>query len=278
MSLTLQVAGVSDLGCVRQNNEDNFGYDGRYGIYVVCDGMGGAAAGEVASKMAVDTVLTYFRDADNLGHYPPVGEPVDRVSERANALGYAIRLANEAVFQSAAEHAARSGMGSTIVAVLAHKGFVSIGHVGDSRIYRIRNGAIEQLTQDHSLVMEQVRHGFITLEQARTSDVQNVILRALGSEESVQVDLDELIAMSGDVLLLCSDGLTRHVEDPQILELISAAPNVRSAANALIEAARAGGGSDNITALLLRFEAQPWYKSIFRRILPGGSPKWQNSI
>ncbi len=278
MSLTLQVAGVSDLGCVRQNNEDNFGYDGRYGIYVVCDGMGGAAAGEVASKMAVDTVLTYFREADNLGHYPPVGEPVAGVSERANALGYAIRLANEAVFQSAAEHAAQSGMGSTIVAVFAHKRFVSIGHVGDSRIYLVRNGEIQQLTQDHSLVMEQVRRGFITLEQARTSDVQNVILRALGSEESVQVDLDELIAMPGDVLLLCSDGLTRHVEDPQILELISAAPDVRSAASALIEAARAGGGSDNITALLLRFEAQPWYKSIFRRVLPGGSPKWQNSI
>jgi len=278
MSLTLQVAGVSDIGCVRQNNEDNFGYDGRYGIYLVCDGMGGAAAGEVASKMAVDTVLTYFREASNLSHYPPVGEPVDGVSERANALGYAIRLANEAVFQSAAEHATQSGMGSTIVAALVHKSFVSIGHVGDSRIYLVRNGTMQQLTQDHSLVMEQVRRGFITLEQARTSDVQNVILRALGAEESVNVDLDEFIAMPGDVLLLCSDGLTRHVEDPQILELISAATDVRSAANALIEAARAGGGSDNITALLLRFEAQPWYKSIFRRILPGGSPKWQNSI
>src|SRR5512135_3484747 len=172
MSLTVEVAGKTDVGCVRTNNEDNFGYDARYGIYVVCDGMGGQAAGEVASKMGVDTVLNFFRESAKLGHFPQIGAKVDSVSGRANALGSAIRTANEVVYRGAQQHAARAGMGSTIVSVLAdtgQPGFYSIGHVGDSRIYMVRNGSIEQLTQDHSLVMEQVRRGLISLQEAHAS-------------------------------------------------------------------------------------------------------------
>src|SRR4051794_32558186 len=163
MGFTVEVAGKSDVGCVRTNNEDNFGYDARYGIFVVCDGMGGQAAGEVASKMAVDTMLTYYRTSVRSGHFPKVGEQVDGITDRANHLGSAIQLANQAVHDAASAHAAQAGMGSTVVAVSTEtKGsFFSIGHVGDSRIYLVRNGDIQQLTNDHSLVMEQVRRGLI---------------------------------------------------------------------------------------------------------------------
>src|SRR6185437_11851868 len=118
MALTVEIAGRSDVGCVRTNNEDNFGFDSRYGIYVVCDGMGGQAAGEVASKMGVDTVLTYFREAAKTRMFPQIGETVEGISERANALGSAIRLANESIYAAANKHAAHTGMGSTIVATL----------------------------------------------------------------------------------------------------------------------------------------------------------------
>ncbi|MBZ5512613.1 MAG: Stp1/IreP family PP2C-type Ser/Thr phosphatase [Acidobacteriia bacterium] len=278
MSLSVEVAGKSDVGCVRQNNEDNFGYDSRFGVYVVCDGMGGQAAGEVASKLAVDVVLRYFRDGSKNGSFPTVGTPMDTVSERANTLGSAIHLANEAIYEAATQHAAQSGMGSTIVGVLVDKDFYSIGHAGDSRIYRIRQGAIEQLTKDHSLVMEQVRRGLLTLEEAQHSEMQNIIIRALGPEEKVQPDLDDQMAEPGDVLLLCSDGLIRHVPDDSILEVVQGTISLQLMADRLIEAARDGGGSDNITVLLLRFEELPWYNQLFRWIFGGGSPKWQESI
>ena len=279
MSLSVEVAGKSDVGCVRQNNEDNFGYDTRYGIYVVCDGMGGQAAGEVASKMAVDVVLMYFRDAAKNGSYPPVGPPMENVSERANRLGSAIHLANQAIFEAATKHQAHSGMGATIVSVLVDRGFYSVGHAGDSRVYRIRQGAIEQLTRDHSLVMEQVRRGLLTLEEAQRSEMQNIIIRALGPEEKVQPDLDDHMAQPGDVLLLCSDGLVRHVPDDSILETVQGTISLPLMADRLIDAARDGGGSDNITVLLLRFEEVPWYKRFFRWLFGGGSPrKWQDSF
>jgi PPM family protein phosphatase len=245
---------------------------------VVCDGMGGQAAGEVASKLAVDTVLTYFREGSKNGSFPLVGPPAENVSERANALGSAIHLANEAIYEAAKQHAAQSGMGSTIVGVLVDKDFYSIGHAGDSRIYRIRQGVIEQLTRDHSLVMEQVRRGLLTMEEAQHSEMQNIIIRALGPEPNVQPDLDDQMAQAGDVLLLCSDGLIRHVPDDSILETVQGTISLQLMAGRLIDAARDGGGSDNITVLLLRFEELPWYKKVFRWLFGGGSPKWQNSF
>jgi serine/threonine protein phosphatase PrpC len=153
--------------------------------------------------------------------------------------------------------------------------FFSIGHVGDSRIYLIRSGEIQQLTNDHSLVMEQVRRGLITREEAEKSDMQNIIIRALGSESIVQPDVDDLIAMPGDVLLLASDGLTKHVKDEWMLGIIQEAPTLDRACLDLIDAAKAHGGDDNITCLLIKVVEQPWYKRLF----PGGSfRKWQNSI
>ncbi len=274
MSLAVQVAGKSDLGCIRTNNEDNFGYDTRYGIFVVCDGMGGAASGEVASKLGVDTVLKYFREHSKNGMFPPFGKQFEGVSPRANALASAVQLANSEIFDTASKDKQHAGMGSTVVAVALKGNFFSIVNVGDSRIYLIRSGEIRQLTNDHSLVMEQVRRGLITLEEAETSTIQNIIIRALGSEETVEPDVDDMMAMPGDILMLASDGLTKHVKDPKILQLIQGAPTLEKGVEDLIQAAKDDGGDDNITCILIRLVTQSWWRSIF----PGGVHKWQNSL
>jgi len=291
MALAVEVAGKTDIGCVRANNEDNFGFDVRYGIFVVCDGMGGQAAGEVASKLGVDVLLEYFRNApedsnntgklDTLGPEPPGADPKDGttpvVSPGASALAKAIHLANRKIHEAGQNQNERSGMGSTIVAAVVRGNSLAIGHVGDSRIYLLRNGVIQQLTQDHSLVMEQVRMGLITLEQAEHSEMQHVILRALGSEETVVADIDDLLTVPGDLILMTSDGLTRHVHDDDILAIITQSASLEQACAALIQAAKDRGGDDNITCLLLKVIERPWYKKLFSKLFSGG-PQWQNSI
>src|SRR5437588_1172006 len=278
MSLAIEVVGKTDVGCVRTNNEDNFGYDSRYGIYVVCDGMGGAAAGEVASKLGVDTVLSYFRQAAESGEFPKYGESFDGYSERANALASAVQMANTAIHNMGNIHTAQRGMGSTIVAVLFQGSFFSIAHVGDSRIYLVRHGEIQQLTDDHSLVMEQVRRGLLTREEAERSEMQNIIIRALGSEESVEPEVGDMVAMPGGRLVLASDGLTKHVKDDWMLSIINDAPTLDQACTDLIDAAKAHGGDDNITCILLKAVQQPWYKTVGRFLSGGGNHKWQNSF
>ena len=275
MALAVEVAGKTDVGCVRTNNEDNFGFDSRHGIFVVCDGMGGQAAGEVASKMGVDILLDYFRHQPSStarnslnGNSAPSG---------AQSLANAIQVANKTIFQAGQEHNGRNGMGSTIVAALVHGNALAIAHVGDSRIYLVRQGTIQQLTQDHSLVMEQVRRGYITLEQAQQSEMQNIILRALGSEEAVEADIDDLVAMPGDVLLMASDGLTRYVPDEEILRIVQGGRGLEQACAGLVKAAKDGGGDDNITCLLVRMVKRPWYQSVMKKLFFGG-PQWQNSI
>jgi protein phosphatase len=294
MTLAVEVAGKTDVGCVRANNEDNFGYDSRFGIFVVCDGMGGQAAGEVASKMGVDIVMEYFRAGARTGlpeearafatSNIPVEARDDHETSRlappasggAGWLARAISLANRRIFEAGQHEDGRSGMGSTIVAAFVHSDALAIAHVGDSRIYRVRQGEIEQLTRDHSLVAEQVRLGYITPEQAETSEMQNVILRALGAEAEVQPDVEDLQAVRGDLLLMTSDGLTRHMRDHEILQVILLSPSLGQACARLIQAAKDRGGEDNITCLLLKIVERPWYKKVFN--LFSGGPQWQNSI
>jgi serine/threonine protein phosphatase PrpC len=291
MTLAVEVAGKTDVGCVRANNEDNFGYDSRYGIFVVCDGMGGQAAGEVASKMGVDALLEYFRNStgreETAGHGPPGSgqKPASRETQELAAaasgdgspLAEAIRLANRRIYEAGERESGKSGMGSTVVAALVRGNSLTIGNVGDSRIYLIRHGEIQQLTRDHSLVMEQVRLGLITREQAEQSEMQNVILRALGSEKEVEADVEDLLAVNGDIILMSSDGLTRHVRDQEILAVVTAAPSLDAACTALIQTAKDRGGDDNITCLLLKIVDRPWYKNIFYKVFSGGR-QWQNSL
>jgi serine/threonine protein phosphatase PrpC len=277
MSLWVEVAGKSDVGRIRTNNEDNFGYDCRHGIFVVCDGMGGAAAGEVASKLAVDTILDYYRRTAKTSEGAPTPEAPPDASPRAVALNGAIHLANQAVFSASQKNSSHAGMGATIVAVAVQDALVSFAHVGDSRIYLIRSGNIQQLTNDHSLVMEQVRRGIISLEDAQRVDYQNIVIKALGAEAAVEPDLDEMLAMEGDILLLCSDGLNRHVTDRQILSITTKHADLASCATELIEAANTDGGTDNITVLLLRFAQESWSHRL-KRMLPGGTPRRQDSM
>ena len=277
MTLAVEVAGKTDIGCVRENNEDNFGYDSRHGIFVVCDGMGGQAAGEVASKMAVDVMLRYFREAHNGNGFFTHGNSLASPSPIAKSLAQALRLANETIFAAGESETGHLRMGSTAVAAVVRGHSLAIGHVGDSRIYLVRQGTIQQLTQDHSLVMEQVRMGFISREEASTSAMQNVILRALGTEAEVQPDVEDLIVMPGDTLLMTSDGLTRQVNDDEILRTIVSSNSLQQACNRLVQAAKQNGGDDNITCLLLRIVQRPWYKGILNKLF-SGEQQWQNSI
>ncbi len=278
MSLSIQVAGRSDLGCVRSNNEDNFGYDWRCGVYVVCDGMGGEAAGEVASKIGVDTVLDYCRQLADDKERRLAGAQFESVSARANVLASAIQIANQKIRSAAAQNPEQRGMGSTITALLVEGAMYSIAHVGDSRAYLLRKGAIQQLTNDHSLVMEHVRRGLITPEQAQRSEIQNIIIRALGAEDSVEPDLSDLVAEPGDTLLLTTDGLTRHISDDGILEIIEHAPSCMQACEQLIDAGKQAGGHDNITCLMMRFVEKSWLGKLLDGGPGEGSAKWKNSL
>jgi serine/threonine protein phosphatase PrpC len=249
MSLGFEVVGRTDVGRVRPSNEDHFGFDEKHGVFVVCDGMGGHAAGEVASRIAVETVLTFFRerkpspeDDAYLGD-APVG---------ARLLAEAVRQANDAILNYAEEHKNTSGMGTTLVAARFTEGMFSIANVGDSRIYLFREGQLLQLTEDHSLVMEQVRRGMITMEQARKSSAQNIITRALGTDESTLPDLGEFPAQAGDVVLLTTDGVLRHVDDEEISNVLVQLPSLQAACDTLIDIANEGGGEDNSTCMLIR--------------------------
>jgi protein phosphatase len=298
MTIAVEVAGKTDIGCVRANNEDNFGYDSRYGIFVVCDGMGGQAAGEVASKMGVDILLEYFRVGGRPGvpakqpalnslapQIPAKAAPNENETSRlpaaasaeADELADAIREANRRIYEAGQHEDGRFGMGSTIVALFVRGSALTIANVGDSRIYLVRQGDIRQLTQDHSLVAEQVRLGYITPEQAQQSEMQNVILRALGAEPEVEPDVKDLMVVPGDLLLMTSDGLTRHLRDHEILATLISAPGLEIACTRLIQAAKDRGGDDNITCLLLKVVERPWYKSIFNKLFSGG-PQWQNPV
>jgi protein phosphatase len=249
MSLTLEVAGRSDVGRVRPSNEDNFGYDQQLGIFVVCDGMGGHAAGEVASQIAVDTILAYFRE-----HTPQADDnaSLDDAPVGARLLGEAVKKANDAILEYAEANKNTTGMGTTLVAARFADGVCSIAHVGDSRIYLFREGQLLQLTEDHSLVMEQVRRGMLTLEEAKTSAAQNIITRALGTEEGTLPDLGEFPAQDGDVVVLTTDGVLRHVADQEMTSILLQLPSLEAACQTLIDAANEGGGEDNATCVLVR--------------------------
>ncbi|MBV9074731.1 MAG: Stp1/IreP family PP2C-type Ser/Thr phosphatase [Acidobacteria bacterium] len=276
MSLTVQVAGKSDIGCVRKNNEDNLGWDQRLGLYVVCDGMGGALAGEVASQMGVELVLDYFREGARTSSYPEFGDAPAGVSLVGRRLTSAIQRANTAIYEAGQAKQSQHGMGSTIVCLMIQENFVTIAHAGDSRIYRLRDGVLDLLTQDHSLVMEQYRRGMITLEQAEQSDMQNIIIKALGSEDRVEPDVQDLIALRNDIYLLATDGLTKLVKDDAIKKIMSNSPSLDRTCEDLINAAKQRGGDDNITCLLLRVAEEPWYARL-ASFLRGGGQSWRNS-
>jgi len=230
-------AGATDTGRRRRRNED--AYVCEPPLFAIADGMGGAQAGEVASRLAAAVL-----EEGGLDH-GAAGDAEERVASL-------IREANRRVFQRASEDAATSGMGTTMTVALvdSRAGEIAFGHVGDSRAYRVRDGELEQLTQDHSLVGELVRSGKISPEEAESHPQRSVITRALGTEADVDVDTFTRDAEPDDVYLLCSDGLTDMLGDGEILELLDGAPALDAAARRLVEAANSRGGEDNITVVV----------------------------
>jgi protein phosphatase len=238
-------AAVSDRGRKRPSNEDAFGFSVEHGVFLVCDGMGGAAAGEIASSLAVDEMLRLLdrRAGEQNGHQ---AGPMPGLAEEA------VAAANEAIFSRSQRNYKLSGMGTTLVGLLVDERRVWVLNVGDSRCYRMRNRRLEQITLDHSLVEEQVRLGRMTRSEALRSPLRNVITRALGTQSRVTPDIFELEPEPGDLFLLCSDGLTRELSDSLIESLLGADLPLNALCARLVEAAKKAGGHDNITCILVR--------------------------
>jgi protein phosphatase len=255
-SLRIDTGARSDLGRVRRNNEDCYEIEPALNLYVLSDGMGGEAHGEIASKLAVETIVEHCRQAENSRATPMFGESNPDVSERTNRLASAIHLANRKVFESASGNPEQRGMGATIVTAWIEGQMLSLAHVGDSRAYLLRAGSLDQLTGDHSLVAEKVRIGILTPQEADASELQSVLTRAVGTNETVDVDSDEQILIVGDTLLLCSDGLTRMVTDPEIASTILTSSSAQNAADRLVDLANENGGVDNVSVIVLNFLAK----------------------
>jgi protein phosphatase len=215
--------------------------------------MGGQSHGELASAIAVETIVAYCRQS--LSDLPPAisGESLADISERGNRLLRAVHLANLDIFTSASQNPDRHGMGATVVAAWLDENRLSLVNVGDSRAYLLHLGELEQLTADHTLVAEQVRRGIISPQQAQTAKLQNVLVRAVGVHADVEPDVREFELNPDETLLLCTDGLTRMANDSEITKTILAAADAQSAADRLITLANERGGHDNVTVIVVRF-------------------------
>lgn len=248
----LEIGARTDTGRVRENNEDSYGVEPDISLFVVADGMGGAEHGEIASATAVAVISKYCRDAVSDPSLPLEGPARPNLNTASNRLLSAIRSAHSSICRLSADDPRLRGMGTTVVAAWVQNGVLSLAHVGDSRAYRLHSGHLEQITNDHSLVAEQVRAGLLTSEQAAQSNLQSVLTRALGHAETVEVDIQELSIPEGDTFLLCSDGLSRMVPDEQIRSGIEESDGLQAAADRLIDLSNSAGGEDNITAVLFR--------------------------
>jgi len=260
-------SGLSDVGRVRTNNEDSFRIVEALNLFILSDGMGGEAHGEVASAMAVDVVNKYCESGKEDSGATVLDEAPSNFSSWTRRLKNAVTQANFQIFQSAQQNPEQRGMGATITALWLNDTLLSIAHVGDSRAYLLRSGTLQQLTSDHSLVAEQVRHGILTAAEAEESQMQSVLMRALGSQEDVEVDAEEHMVIARDILLLCSDGLTRMVIEPEIAGTLQAEPDATKAAQKLVDLANDRGGSDNITVVVVRIGAES--KGWFSWLRPG---------
>ncbi len=238
--MKLQVCAKTDVGRARKNNEDLFFVDVEQGLFVVADGMGGHAAGEVASQIAIETVCSFL--------------PITDCCNPQEQLQQALEKANQAVEQAANGNPKWKKMGTTLSIVLLHNQRGYLAHVGDSRVYCLHNSQLEQISDDHSLVGEQIRLGIITPEQAKTSTFSNVLLQAIGVTPELDICQKNIKLASGDRLLLCSDGLTDMVNDAEIERTLKQPDSLNICCDKLVEKALAAGGRDNITVVVLQID------------------------
>jgi serine/threonine protein phosphatase PrpC len=249
----VRFAGKTDIGLVRAHNEDSLLIPREMALAVVSDGMGGHAAGDVASRITVETIDAYYRDTARSGPQTwPFKLPSLELEKQR--MSVAIQLANSNIFDTAAADGAKKGMGCTVDAIFFNQGRFFIGHVGDSRVYRIRDGRIVMLTEDHSLLNDYLRMKELSGDEGVNFPQKNVVVRALGLADQVHVDVIADAFRVGDVFLLCSDGLSGMLDDRVILEIITARDSLDVSCNELIKAANDAGGNDNITAILIRIE------------------------
>ncbi|MBI2892964.1 MAG: Stp1/IreP family PP2C-type Ser/Thr phosphatase [Deltaproteobacteria bacterium] len=237
----------------RNHNEDYFSVFEDENLYIVADGMGGHSSGEVASRMAVETIREFFTST---GADPEATWPYKMDKHRGyeeNRLITGVKLANLRIFEAAQRDAKYRGMGTTIVVLFFVEEGIYVGHVGDSRIYRVREGKLEQLTEDHSLLNDYIKMKKLTEWEIANFPHKNVIVRALGMKDTVKVDTRFEAAQKGDLFLLCSDGLSGMVPDEELFKIVSGAPDLKSAVSELIAKANAAGGTDNITCVLARW-------------------------
>jgi serine/threonine protein phosphatase PrpC len=245
--------GRSDVGQQRANNEDCFRMVQPLNLFVVSDGMGGEAHGEIASAMAVETVVkTCMGEETGMVAASTEGHP--EWSDKTKLLLNSAQLANKKIYESAEANPQQQGMGATLTAAWINGEKLSVVHVGDSRVYLLRSGVLQQLTSDHSLVAEQVRRGILTAAEAEHSELQSVLLRALGTQPEIEVDAEEHTLFPDDVLLLCSDGLTRMVAEQKIAATLQSESDPGRAAEKLVAQANENGGGDNVTVVVVHME------------------------
>ncbi|MBX3213132.1 MAG: Stp1/IreP family PP2C-type Ser/Thr phosphatase [Labilithrix sp.] len=250
-------AGASDVGLQREHNEDSYVVLKEYDLFVVADGMGGHRAGDVASKLATETISEFFKSTANDDVTWPFHFDTN-LSEEENRLLTGIRVANRQIFERSTRSREYHGMGTTVVGAMfsPRKGRMYIGHVGDSRCYRVRAGQIQLLTRDHSLINDYLLAMPDLTEEQRSELPKNVITRALGMQDQVVVDLQHDEPTPGDVYVLCSDGLSGMVTDEEIQKIVVQNADIRDACAKLIARANEHGGEDNVTAVLIKIEDQ----------------------
>lgn len=265
LSEVLDIVRLTDVGLLRDHNEDAIASDVTAGFVILADGMGGYKAGEVASEMAVLSIAAELKEA--MLAFQPNQQSVAPLSRQPEAqfIIDAVKNANAVIYQASQTHPQCAGMGTTLVVGLFTNNKLLVGHIGDSRMYRLRNQMLTQITEDHSLLQEQIRAGLITPEQARFSVNRNLVTRALGIDEEVELELNQHDVEVGDVYLLCSDGLSDLIDD-DIIQATLNAFDLADAAEALVELANDNGGKDNISVILAKvnksFEYHySWYDS-----------------
>lgn len=263
----IEIFGLTDVGLVRNHNEDSIGNNHDLGLIVLADGMGGHRGGEVASAITVSTVLETLT-ASLKSIRPGDSDEYNGQNLHCMAVHDAIEAANTRVFNASKENDHYRGMGTTVVVVLFHNNRFVVAHVGDSRLYRYRNGELEQITHDHSLMQELVDRGFYSQQQAEQSLNRNLVTRAIGIEESVAIDVAEDAVETGDIFLLCSDGVTDMVDDDTIKNTITNnAEDLEEIATELIRLSNEAGGKDNISVVLARaLKPFPWDDDLFSRL------------
>lgn len=239
----------TDTGRVRANNEDAVLFDAQSCSLVLADGMGGYNAGEVASGMAASTIL------EALSAWVARVGVAAQASDVRGAMQASVDQANRAVYEAAHTHAQYAGMGTTVVVGLFHAGVLWVGHIGDSRCYRLRGGVLERITRDHSLLQERLDAGLITPAQAVHSRIRNLVTRALGVDKAVVLEVNDFAVAAGDIYLVCSDGLSDMLDDEAIAQIAALAHDLEHKAGALVDAANARGGKDNISVLLVEVSA-----------------------